>query len=546
MKPLQTKKFSVFTILDFLIILAISAVPLFLSYSYRINIFLSWEGAYRMYLGQMPYRDFGLPLGYGYWLIPALFFKLFGPYMFTLVKAQVFINVLSGLSFRKIMKNMGMEGITLTTAVWVFCISYSFLNFWPWYNHTVMVYQFIGLAFLTSSFTASKNLWSNIYAVLAGLFLFLSFFTKQDAGALGILIALAISVVYSIINKNFRQLGVLILSMLFWALLIIIPLNHSFAYWFNHGQPPHNSRMSVGEILAEFFKSSQWIKFYLLGMIVVAFHRLSQRSLLRSEEAVFFFLVLGILAEAAIFQVTSYVPADNNIFFHSFALAFFMWYLYSQNALRFQNPLLFLSFSFLLLIFFSDRYWTYISRFVESSAPQGRVERKSPSGENVVDKTNYVIDTERETSVLFIPTSEWKFIDGMPSFAKVKMPQSTIDGINRIKVMPQFTGAKRPKVLNMSELTPLAYELNFELERGPDYPLWFHLGVGMFNKQLKMFDKRIQDNYYDVVLFEQINFLNNFYPFEVRRELQKHYKKVDTFLAPRNPIGGDIEVYIRK
>ena len=36
----------------------------------------------------------------------------------------------------------------------------------------------------------------------------------------------------------------------------------------------------------------------------------------------FTLLTLGILAEAAIFQVTSYVPEDNNIFFHSFAFVF--------------------------------------------------------------------------------------------------------------------------------------------------------------------------------------------------------------------------------
>src|SRR5690349_11457840 len=85
---------------DIILILIFSAVPLFLHFPYRINIFLSWEGAYRLYLGEVPYKDFGLPMGFGYWIVPAIFFKIFGPYLFTLIKAQFFLNIVAGLSFR--------------------------------------------------------------------------------------------------------------------------------------------------------------------------------------------------------------------------------------------------------------------------------------------------------------------------------------------------------------------------------------------------------------------------------------------------------------
>ncbi len=81
---------------DLILILIFSAVPLFLHFPYRINIFLSWEGAYRLYLGEVPYKDFGLPMGFGYWIVPAIFFKIFGPYLFTLIKAQYFLNIVAG------------------------------------------------------------------------------------------------------------------------------------------------------------------------------------------------------------------------------------------------------------------------------------------------------------------------------------------------------------------------------------------------------------------------------------------------------------------
>ena len=98
----------------------------------------------------------------------------------------------------------------------------------------------------------------------------------------------------------------------------------------------------------------------------------------------------------------------------------------------------------------------------------------------------------------------------------------------------------------MSELTFLAAEIPYTPEKGPEYPLWYHLGVGMFNKQAEMFENRIGKNYYDLVLFEYIPTLNNFYPFRVRDSLLTHYQKIDSFPAPRNTNYGTIEVFIKK
>src|SRR5580692_10843493 len=118
---------------EVLVILLLALVPLFIHLPYRVNIFLSWEGAYRMSEGQLPFRDFGIPLGGMYWVIPALFFKLFGAKLFTLVEAQVFINIVSGLAFRSILSSLSVNKGVRIASVLLFCISYSFFNFWPWY-----------------------------------------------------------------------------------------------------------------------------------------------------------------------------------------------------------------------------------------------------------------------------------------------------------------------------------------------------------------------------------------------------------------------------
>lgn len=69
------------SILEIAVIVILALVPLSVSLPYRVNIFISWEGAYRMSHGELPFRDFGTSLGGMYWVIPAIFFKIFGTQM---------------------------------------------------------------------------------------------------------------------------------------------------------------------------------------------------------------------------------------------------------------------------------------------------------------------------------------------------------------------------------------------------------------------------------------------------------------------------------
>ena len=126
---------------ELLLIIVISCIPLLITFPYHINLFLSWEGAYRLYLGQIPYKDFGIPVGFGYWLIPALFFKIFGPNLFTLIYAQTFINIISALAFRSILRSIQVEPGMRLIAILVYLISFSFFNFLPWYNHSNIVFD---------------------------------------------------------------------------------------------------------------------------------------------------------------------------------------------------------------------------------------------------------------------------------------------------------------------------------------------------------------------------------------------------------------------
>jgi hypothetical protein len=146
-----------------------------------------------------------------------------------------------------------------------------------------------------------------------------------------------------------------------------------------------------------------------------------------------------------------------------------------------------------------------------------------------------------------IPMDKWVEC-GLPSFAGIYMPPPTAAGIQRLMAMDLVrNGGGKLQVLNMSELTPLEADMPFQPERNGRLPLWYHLGVGMFNRQADTLEARLRQQHYDLVLFEYLPTLNNFYPFRVRDTLRLHYRQVDSFLAPRRggETRGTIEVYVR-
>jgi hypothetical protein len=534
------KRIRLLAAIEIVLIVLFALVPLFTTFPYRVNIFLSWEGAYRMSQGQIPYRDFGMPLGYMYWVIPSLFFKVFGTQMITLVKAQVFINIISGLAFRSIVKSLSVQPGVRLLSVLLYCISFSFFNFWPWYNHTVIVYEMVALAFLLIYILRTGKGW--FFISLSALFTFFSFFTKQDGGGLAFLLCFMLLFYHCIHEKRWMPLVVYIGSLSIVAFAVIAPLTrYNFNYWFNYGQPPHTARISAFEIADEFFMNSQWIKFYLLliALLLLSHYKRSTGFLTNKRNTLFFLLTLGILAEAAILQVTSYTPPDNNIFFHSFAFTFILSFLADYFSLSFFKPKLLLIGCTGLVLWWSGVFWKYVQRIAQRILPD--TASTINSSENIVNRNTYILNLDSTE----IPMSEWTYT-GLKSFEKIYMPRPTVAGIHRL-LNSNLVKSKKPlNVLNMTELTPLAVEIPYRLETGPDIPLWYHLGVAMFNREAKMYEQRIQAHQYDLVLYEYIPSLNNFYPFRVRDSLQNHYQKIDSFPAPRRgDTKGTIEVFVR-
>jgi hypothetical protein len=78
-----------------------------------------------------------------------------------------------------------------------------------------------------------------------------------------------------------------------------------------------------------------------------------------------------------------------------------------------------------------------------------------------------------------------------------------------------------------------------------NHPLWYHLNVAIFDEQVNKICQDIQNNYYDMIIFQDIPGLDNFYPYKLRDCTKNNYSKVLEFEAPRKKTEGNsiIEVY---
>lgn len=520
--------------LSLITILFFSVFPLLFNLPFRIHLDLPWEGAYRMYLGQMPYRDFGMPLGYGFFIVPLFCFFVFGPTLKSLIIAQSIITFIGALAFKGILEKLELEKEKIFLSVLVFCLSYTFLFFWPWYNNTAITYELIGIYYLLAALKNLNFKTRLIQLFVSAGFIALTFLTKQDYGGLAILFVLILCAFHTIHTKKwellFYYLGFLVLA---FVLLILPVIGKDFLYWFNYGQAPHESRLKSFTIIDEIMANSEWEKFYLMVIILVILHKWKKikksiRQLVAKEPkyntrlVLFILLALGMVLQALITKSTSGNSLANTTYYHGFVFALVLGTISFKFDLSNKYFLTFIVIG--CFIWWSGMYWKYAGRMFKPSTK---------------DTTTAAVDTSMETLAMNYVGHGFKSMKG------TNLPQGTVDGILRLQKMPVFTDTlKRPMVLNMTELTMLAKELNYEPIK--KLPLWYHVGVGIFDQQLDSLAANTKAKKYDVVLFEEIPSLNNFFPERIRDSLRVHYLLHDAFLAPRKEGDSIIEVYVRK
>lgn len=509
--------------LELIIATVFCFTPLLFNNPYRINIFLSWEGAYRLYLGQMPFRDYSLPMGYGYWVIPALFFKIFGPYFYSLIKAQVFINLVSVLAFRSVLKELGVKPIVIFFSVIVFCFSYVSFNFWPWYNHVVFVFELVGIYFTLRAILKSNGwkVWLNLG--LGAFFTFFALFTKQDIGGLALFIMLGILVYNAWQDRSAKKLLAFMGAYAIFAAVFILPLlKYDFLYWYNYGQFPHKSRLVITDFLNEILGWAYWEKFFLLVIVLFVLDKARAGAAFYEDkkEVLFAFICIAVIGQALIIPVTSPVPERNEVFFYAFGFAYCLANLRLNLDLA-RWPYLAVCFTF-VVFWWTGIYWRNVQR--------------------VIAKAPTVVKANEKTG-----KHKYRLAKEYKSMEKLFLAENTLDGIKKIMELDvvKNTDPKKLRVLNMSELTSLAYEIGYTPLT--HQPMWFHQTVSIFDKEVDWFCQKVASKEYDLVIFESVSpkEVINFYPEDVRKCLEQHYKFEFSFLAPRHPEESFVYVFTK-
>ena len=430
--------------IDFLLVFPFLILPLLVKLPFRVNIFLSWEGAYRLMIGQVPFRDFGMPMGFGFWLIPTLFFKIFGPTFASLIKAEVFINLLSLVALRGILYNLRVRPIIITMAMLVFALTYVIYNFWPWYNHTVVVFEMVSIYFLTLYNPDRQRRFNFLAMVMAGIFSFLTLFTKQDVGGICFLFSLFLLGYVALKEKRWMPAIAYVVSFGLTALVLILPfVDDGFFYWFNYGQAPHSSRITLAALLDVVFAQSILEKVYLVALVIGLLITVPSFKSFLDDRRLFFLTAVCLLmiSQSMVTRVSSPLPTDHMTYFHTFGFVgiamFLPWEKWETKLVNVVLVLLVVGFTF------SAGTWKYVSGFIPSKPAS-------------------------ETATATPAATPW--VEGsLKTFKRVTIPLSTEEGIQRIMALPIMKN-KNLRVLNMSELTPLCYEAGFAPTTGT--PLW--------------------------------------------------------------------------
>lgn len=460
-------------------------------------------------------------MGYGYWVIPALFFKIFGPYFLSLIKAQVFINLISVITFRSILKTLGVKPAIILLSVVVFCFSYVSFNFWPWYNHIVFVFEIIGIYFILQAILKNEGwkMWTSL--AMGAFFIFFSIFTKQDIGGLALMTAYAILTYNAWIDRSLKKWAAFTGFFIVFAAIFILPLlKYDFLYWFNHGQLPHKSRLVLMDFLNEILGWAYFEKFFIFVIVLFVLDkaRTGKEFFNNKREVIFALISLAIIFQALIIPVTSPVPERNEVFFYAFGFA------YCLANLRLNIDLsrwYYLAVCMTFVVFWwTGIYWRNVQRVIA----------KKPVA---VEKN------EQQAQHKYRLAKEYKTME------KLYLAESTLEGIGKIKNLEVVKNTKEIKVLNMSELTSLAHEIPFT----PliNQPMWFHQTVSIFQKEVDEFCVKVENKEYDLVIFESVSTAEviNFYPEDVLNCLKANYKYEFTFLAPRTPEESYIHVFTK-
>ncbi|HXH18932.1 MAG TPA: hypothetical protein VNJ07_07580 [Chitinophagales bacterium] len=441
-----------------------------------------WEGAYRLWLGQTPYVDFGLPTGIGSFLIPLLTFCIFGPDYDSLLIASVLLDWISIYAIYRIYSSLGIQKWIQMIGISVFAFYYLSQIKYPWYNSTALAFELLGIAFICwdNAGHSKERRFQGFFSAIGGFFVFLTILTKQDFGGLALIISVLIILSYTSTNKSIKSLlgyfSGLGLSGLVYFLII---RNTEFFYWFNYGQYPHENRLK-GIPWGELSFVNPYYLITLLILCVVAglfyqgwiqkqIHREGHRQL--SNFWPHFVFVTGLIAQS--------------------------WLTYWTSGLNFLTG----GYAVAPAIVFIITVGRAISRTAGIAAMSIlSIFFLLPKSLGVRDLENWYAGSVADVSGSQLSEPCQNGIQaGYAAFGHEYLLNLTWEGLKKAELyLP--SGNYSCQILNMTELTPLALQWKFTPCTG--MPLWYHSHNSLFPREIQKIQEGIRNKSYGMVLLQ--------------------------------------------
>lgn len=430
---------------------------------------ITFEGAYRIYLGQIPFKDFYLPVGPGSFLLPALFFKLFSPDWTVFLCTQLFENFLFIVIFQNILIRLHVRFLIRCASLAIFALLYLLLQTHPWYNTTAI------LIFFTVMWL---SLIPKVMAISgAGLMVGLAILTKQDVGALAFFIGgffiVALSYVENlneivpclnlIRNRNLllqalKRLLIFLLSV-FLVIFVFAAVSdyHNFIYWFNYGQEPHERRT--------------FMHWGLLGGLLAVLP-----GILFNNKKLF---LSGVIYLAAVITRKTSGLEFTHYYYVGFIPVFIDEFLRVKNTKPAKAVILII---LLVIMARPIRSAYYVFEAMALSQPE-----------------HFFFNYRKVSGPLTAMPIELHAFS-----SKMAAPQPTIDAIYQLKAEVERRRSSAEgaevRILNITELTPIYAELNVLPPKR--VPLWFHSKVTLFQEQVDELDTIFKSDFYDCILIQ--------------------------------------------
>jgi hypothetical protein len=156
---------------------------------------------------------------------------------------------------------------------------------------------------------------------------------------------------------------------------------------------------------------------------------------------------------------------------------------------------------------------------------------------------------------VYVTRSVQAYPESMPYFKNVMGSPDSIVLIEKLQEIAKANPNTSLKVLNISELTPIYAELGSSPPL--HYPLWYHTNISLFQNEIKVIDRDIDDNQFDVILLQDAHGQANFDEFLTRLQKNSHSQTVRErgFVSPTTSTGdtcyegycpNHIYVYVRR